>query len=321
MNICLLVLLLPSSSLSIRVLSTELDLARRSPATGAELLDSAVAGQDTLTVCARVIAYTFTHHQYLWSKQILLQIGDTVLIEGFAMTEEKPNGKTDAGDLWRNGDILLGIPDSFSRYREVSWIPGTWNSFCLSLSASKKQYDIMFNGVTLVTEGPYNGFHLKETGNVWMMGGEVTTGEVVWNSLFGAMTDVNIWNRSFSHTELVQWSRCELQTKGNILNWDVAHWNMVGLKKLEMKKDEVCGTMDTKPKDFLMIFKDEKTFDDTIRHCKAVGGEIAVASNTRALQEMIEAAKDTDECGSVFFSGYTDEQEEGVWREQTRARK
>ena len=235
------------------------------------------------------------------------------------MTEEKPNGKADAGDLWRNGDILLGIPDSFSRYREVPWIPGTWNSFCLSLSASKKQFDIVFNGVALVTEGSYNGFHLKETGNVWMMGGKVTTDAGGWNSLFGAMTDVNIWNRSFSQAELVQWTRCELQTKGNILNWDTAHWNTVGLNKFEMKKDEVCGTKETK--EFLMIFKDEKTFDDTIRHCKAVGGEIAVASNTRAMQEMIEAAKLADECGSGFFSGYTDELEEGVWRDANTAEK
>ena len=38
---------------------------------------------------------------------------------------------------------------------------------------------------------------------------------------FGAVTDLQIWNESKSIDEISKWSKCEMNSKGNIFNWDL----------------------------------------------------------------------------------------------------
>ena len=60
------------------------------------------------------------------------------------------------------------------------------------------------------------------------------------------MTDVNIWNRSLSQSKVEQWSRCELGAGGNLLDWNTAQWEAVGLQELGLEKQEVCGLKELK---------------------------------------------------------------------------
>ena len=77
-------------------------------------------------------------------------------------------------------------------------------------------------------------------------------------SVFGAMTDVNIWNRSLSQSEVEQWSRCELGVGGNLLDWNTAQWEAVGLQEEELDKEEVCR--ERGQNHMLMIFQAKETF-------------------------------------------------------------
>ena len=81
-----------------------------------------------------------------------------------------------------------------------------------------------------------------------------------------------------------------------------------------MDIDVICRKRETR--ELLMVFQEKKTFDATVQKCRTIGGEMAVATDKQALQEMINSVKRlTDECGLDVFSGYTDREEEGVWRE------
>ena len=40
------------------------------------------------------------------------------------------------------------------------------------------------------------------------------------SQMFGAISDFNIWDRILTWEEIQKWSQCQLDTKGNILNWN-----------------------------------------------------------------------------------------------------
>ena len=136
-------------------------------------------------------------------------------------------------------------------------------------------------------------------------------------SLFGAMTDTNIWNRSLSKTEVEQWSRCEMEAGGNLLDWTTAQWEAVGLQEVELGLTEVCRK---EKKNQMMVFHELRDFDASLKYCSNIGGEMAVAKDDISRKSMIEAFDeikgDCEWLGTgytYFYSGYTDKREEGVW--------
>ena len=93
----LTLLLLPMPGLGIRVLSTGRDPATHQPHhSGATLLHSALADQDTLTICARFNTYQFTYEKYGDNpQQVLLQLGPRSFMLSFGvMTENRPAWKS-----------------------------------------------------------------------------------------------------------------------------------------------------------------------------------------------------------------------------------
>ena len=80
--------------------------------------------------------------------------------------------------------------------------------------------------------------------------------------------------------------------------------------------EEICGKR--KLKKYLITFTEKKGVDDTMKHCKAIGGEMAVARDNNTLREMMHVIKpftNKSVCGHYFYSGYTDRDEKGVWRD------
>ena len=115
-------------------------------------------------------------------------------------------------------------------------------------------------------------------------------------SVFGAMTDVNIWDRLMTQSEVEQWSRCELGAGGNMLDWNTAQWEAVGLQEEEVDIEKVCRK--ELMKKHLMVLQEKKTFDEAVKRCRVMGGEVAVGSNKQTLQEMIDAVEPLkNKCG------------------------
>ena len=295
-----------------RILSTGTAVAEHDPDySGARLFHSSLAGQDSITICARFNVFQFTHYDYTNPSQDLIIFGKQRLLKIAIMTEMKPYYKPRAGEDWRNGDVSLY---EFGTLTKVDWRPNVWNSACIVLSSSKKINQVWFNGINIKTDKRVKIFEESVTKNdttISIMG--YHEGKKYTRSLFGAMTDINIWSRSLSQSEVEQWSRCEVGTGGNLLDWTTAQWESVGLHEEEVDKDKICWSTNF----FLIVFKKRKSFDDTIKHCQAMGGEIAVAKDKKSMHGMAEAvAPVRNQCGdSGYYSGYTDREEEGVWRD------
>ena len=301
----ILILFLPLST-SIRVLSSGRIQATHKPHySGATLLHSSMAGQDTVTICARFNTYQFVHKGYgPYPDQGLVDLAEgSFFFYSGAMTEENPYYKARAGRHWQNGDVLLfqyGSP-----LQRVDWRPGVWSTACLSQSISRELNNIWFDGNIIKKDDRIVDFKeaLGKNNNIVIMAFKLK-GHYS-HSMFGAMTDINIWNRSLSQSEVEQWAQCELGSGGNLLDWTTAQWEAVGLQEVEMDKDEVCRN-GGKEKQFL-VFHQKKAFDASLKLCRALGGEMATAKDLRALKPI------ESECGRKFFSAITDRKEEGVW--------
>ena len=231
------------------------------------------------------------------------------------MTEENPSYKSIAGANWRTGDILA---NEFGTGMIVDWRPKTWNSACFILWISKKLNLAWFNREPIkrhknISKNKFRNKAIETvTGsdeNLAFMGFPTMNGQYS-HSMFGAMTDINIWNRSLSKTEVEQWSRCELEAGGNLVDWNTAQWEAVGLKRIHLEKQEVCGKL--KATKHLRAFHTKKTFDETLKHCRAAGGEMAVARDRNTMKLMTQQNQHLkDNCGFRFYSGYKEEND--VW--------
>ena len=109
------------------------------------------------------------------------------------------------------------------------------------------------------------------------------------------------------------WTRCEMQDGGNLLDWNSAEWLSTGLEEVQLERKEVCGQI-SKQK-HLLVFQKHKNFENTAKFCrKNIGGQMAVASNKKTMNALTEKTKPViEKCKRGFYTGHTDQAEEGVW--------
>ena len=243
----------------IRVLSSGKDVASHKEGSGAKLLHPSLVGQESLTFCARFNVYQLFYQGYHKPGQAHLMLGGHSLLVSAAMKEERNDYKTMAGVDWKNGDVGFlyeyGVPDE--TLIKANWTPGVWNSACFVLNnrREKKQNQVWFNGEILKE---YNNIdsNLKEDENKSLiLMGYLKDGKY-YQSMFGAMTDVNIWNSALQQSKVGQWSRCELGVGGNLLDWAGARLDTQGLKQTQVDKSVVCQRKqyDTR----LMVFQEKR---------------------------------------------------------------
>ena len=83
-------------------------------------------------------------------------------------------------------------------------------------------------------------------------------------SLFGRMSDVNIWNRSFSDDEIIRWTHGKDRKKGNVLEWNPDLWNKVGLDEVMIDENAIYRKT---IKSLLFVSEIKRNVDETISFC------------------------------------------------------
>ena len=161
-----------SSSL-LTVLETTSDLALFDPHTGAQLDNSSTLGHNKVTLCARFLNYQFaTHIKDDW--QSLL---------GW--------GKQGIGSHWQDSDLTGSVYlGGVSRF--PIWDIEVWNHICILIDLDLKVLKTVMNGKTVVNQPLKSDLSILDN-SLTLMGYPTTNGYD--NSLFGRMTDVNMWSR------------------------------------------------------------------------------------------------------------------------------
>ena len=311
---CLLLLTSSQVAVSLRVLRTDPTKFLPDLDGQAEVLNSELAEQDEVTVCARFITFQFNCPQDAYDYQGMITLEKFWLLGTYmalpcdwsyeGCTVYKKSYIKD----WRHG-TAFGYYEESNFY--PSWEPGRWNSFCFTGSSLLSEANVFINGDRMLNIKKYSSDHKKPGKNLRLMNNHEST-----NPMHGAMTDVSVWSRVLTDSEVSSWSACGSVTGDKLVDWTTAALNVSGLEVEERERDEICAELNRR--DQLMVFDDSKTFDGILKFCVDVGGKFAVARDESSFSEMMSLYNQTCRSGlSFFYSGYTDREEQGKWVDVT----
>ena len=273
------------------VLETPSELSVIEKNSWAELGNSSLLGQKKVTVCAR-----FLNYQIPSEYQNIL-----VFSEGVRLLKSEWVSDTEI-----YGSTYLGHTYLFS-----IWKLQVWNHVCIMIDSVSKTVQTVLNGKIVATDRAWID-HSALTDSLTIMGSPDNERFSETGSLFGRMTDVQIWSSNFSQEEAETWTLCQnTQGGGDLLDWNMASWRAVGLQEVQVERGEVCRE---EQQGGLWVSGIQKNFDDSVHFVSLLGGEIAVADSNQTMQQMLEAFSDPlvkEMCGSGFYTGLTDREVEG----------
>ena len=311
---------------NIRVLSSEKQKTLPDKNGIAEVLNSSIYGIDEVTICARFKTYQFgiyLEYEFFPFQDILHydNIGHLFSSFTFIPCEESKmhsgcsqNYKENYGPYWKHGSVvgLSRVNGEDATTQEILdgnvWSPDIWNSVCILASALKMQLKINLNGKIVKNTNNYLGLLKEYDQNLFLM----NYNPYLDSPVHGEITDVNIWSRLLTESEVDMWFKCEDRVQaGKILDWATAKLIVSDLNDFNILKEETC--MSTHQDDKIFATKLRLDYQNTIEFCQKLGSQIVVAKDIKTLQEMLQAANGT--CGqqSRIYSGYSDRDEEGKW--------
>ena len=151
-----------------------------------------------------------------------------------------------------------------------AWKARVWQSFCLMFNNT--HYEIFLNGEAIVSQ--------NEKATFW---GKISDIKFFShkhndkNGFFGALTDLNVWNRSLSNQEVKDFSSCQ-GLKGNHVPWSLGSVQYHNMLEEDLDMAEIC-----QPVRGSLIIGSSRTYlslAETQGFCAAaLGGRIAVADS------------------------------------------
>ena len=197
------------------------------------------------------------------------------------------------------------------------WDLQVWNHLCVMLDSANGKMTVVMNGEVVLDGNDYQYAHDVHGTAVFLMAipnNWDSTSEQFSDSMFGRLTDLNIWTECFTDEKAIAWTLCEIAEGGNLLDWSRATWRATGLEEVMEDRDVVCKKMEIPE---LLVSDLKKNFDETIHFARVLGGEMAVADNIKDAEKMAKLLTDENIAnlcaGGGLFAGLTDRNEEGVF--------
>ena len=156
-------------------------------------------------------------------------------------------------------------------------------------------------------------FHKNITGNIRLLVNPDIREETATNVHNTDITDIQIWNVKKTPQFIEKLSICQTNEEGNFLKWSESKI-LTNLTMYEgVKLEDICKNSSMK----VISYGERMDFTNTRKLCKNLGGDIAIASSKSNLDQMLAAsrtaAQKSELCQSGFFTGYSDDKEEGKW--------
>ena len=236
-------------------------------------------GEAEMTICARFLTYQFA--SILSEYQTVASLGEMQVLYSRWVY-----GKILGGNSNWIGSVLQHFP---------VWDLTEWNHVCVSLSSDEGTMVTVLNGRTVHrrTDYHYQAPHTRTEVNISILGRQTEDGDS--SPMFGRMTDVNIWSRSFTEQESLAWTECEMREGGDLVDWSTAKWELVGLEEVQEEWKEVCRRREGAR---FVLSDVRRDFDDTVHFCSVLGGEMAVAIDNKTRHEMLKVFSKIDsDCG------------------------
>lgn len=198
--------------------------------------------------------------------------------------------------------------DQVKYLRWPAWTPQTWNSVCL---ATKNGITKIYSNGHLVATVQKDLSGYDRTKNVLLLATSDEKDESHFDrSTFGAITDVNIWNKSLSQQEINGWSTFKLDIpKLKLLKWTDAKFILRGTQvedfDLETIKKEFINVSSSFS---LYTPKSGNSFRKGKYNCEGIGGYVSIPGDNTPLTIWNQSTMDisNDHCHGRFFTGYSE---------------
>ena len=167
--------------------------------------------------------------------------------------------------------------------------------------------------------------HLQNVGYIWALS---------QTTMMGYVTDLNLWSRSLSIEEMIDWTTCKSFEKGDLLPWNRDDWTPVQVddngnpvivhEDVTVESDSFCVKTSPNGKTYTMFpdqmfnyyegFKVCQQFGGTMAHTRTIEEDTIVRGYLKSLRELSAEWKEVMEGKSMWYR-YNDNEEEGVWRD------
>ena len=180
----------------------------------------------------------------------------------------------------RRGRTFGYTNDGGPYYFFQSWRPRLWNNFCCSVDTAGRVYRTIINGEMVYENKNYGGVHLTEHNPA--NNSKIIMMNYILDSvypMYGAVTDLQVWDKVRDEKEIQSWSECRDNVGGNIINWSDLTMKIIGYEVAEVRKEEVC------PRAALNFvpFETMKNFEESQSFCSNLGGKMAVVTDPPCL--------------------------------------
>ena len=204
----------------------------------ATIKNSSVASLAQFTLCARILTYQFDSYfskyqailtastiRFLWTLSTKADCGFTGCREYY---------KDTIGGEWKYGKTYgVMIDANYGYIFYPAWKPNKWTNFCISVDAQKDHIQI-YNGNNIIFESKEKIINSLEDEDIFLLNYKDGPKR---SPMFGAITDVNVWNRILIQEDIQNWIDCEDSVGGNFVNWKTATVDVKLLEAVEIDRE------------------------------------------------------------------------------------
>ncbi|KAG7168338.1 Glutamate-gated chloride channel-like 9 [Homarus americanus] len=192
-----------------------------------------------------------------------------------------------------------------------------WSHFCHVFQ--RQHYTLYINGREAVSglmelEGSSSSLTLDATLVLGQEQDERSGGFNVHQRFLGRITQMNFWQRVFSHEEVKSLALCEQNISGDVFSTDANELEMVGgAFTFEVALKDLCTTEDR-----YVIFPEEHTIAEGEAFCQRLGSSVYTPRNFEASKKLYQDAMQFANVytNALVFLGASDQEEETVWRDK-----
>ena len=168
------------------------------------------------------------------------------------------------------------------------WGPNVWNSVCWTYNHQTSKLKAFVNHQTVELTVASLHYGPRANMEIFFMNSKawnnIDSGK---NSFHGALTDIQMWNRSLTWSEMSGWADCaeSAESGGDLIDWRTAELSITGLIRLTAERDStVCGRNENKK--IVRAFNRRLDLYHSVRFCNNFG-EISSAWEETEREEMV----------------------------------
>ena len=207
-----------------------------------------------------------------------------------------------------------------------------WRHSCFSADFGTGEVKLVENGKMRFKTVSEDFKELRKTMNFVSAGCFYRTSGAGYQSMYGRVTDVQIFGKILSNLDMEKITGCQITKKGDVLSWETAPWVIRGPKKNILKESLHFESLICNPsrKSYHLIPQRKNFNSESLDVCQKVSAQVAghttkdefttiteylSGENMMEAQQCLSRMKRADNSSELStWLGNSDKEEEGVWR-------